>query len=314
MNVLILSCGTRCKLVSYFKSESGWERVVCTDCSEEAPALYFADAWYLVPRFRENGYWDAIWDICEKEQIDLVVPLQEEELLLVSKNKAEFEKRGIFVAVSDYEKVSLCKDKYAVNNWLIQNDVPAIPTFLATEFVKTFDGKEPVFVKPRYGAGSVDSICVRSKSFLEALLNEWEEEMVVQPLVIGSEYGVDVYVDAISGKVVSCFCKKKLRMRAGETEKSISVHNQDLESLIIKTVISLGLIGPVDVDAFEWNGKFYVLEVNPRFGGGYPHAWNCGVSFPKYLLENARGNSANDCPADYAEGIMALKYSEVFVK
>ena len=306
MNVLILSCGTRCKLVSYFMEEPGWDRVICTDCSKEAPALYFSDAYYIVPRFKEEGYFPAILTICEKESIDLIVPLQEEELLLISKNKEMFSDRGIFVAVSDYQSVLLCKDKFALNSFLEQNNVPAVPTYLANDYFITCAPQIAVFVKPRRGAGSVGTMRVNSKAFLKALLDESEEELVVQPLIDGEEYGIDVYVDAISHKVVSCFCKKKIRMRAGETEKSISVRIPELTELVTKAVTALSLIGPIDIDVFRWNGKFYVLEINPRFGGGYPHAWNCGISFPKYLLENTQGKSIADSVSDYKEGVMAL--------
>ena len=95
MTILILSCGTRNKLVRFFKEtfsklpEGG--RVVVTDCSPWAPALYEADACYLVSRMTEPGYLDRILEICRQEKVDGILPLFEDELDLLSQNRAKFE-------------------------------------------------------------------------------------------------------------------------------------------------------------------------------------------------------------------------------
>ena len=72
--ILILSCGTRNKLVRFFKeafhSLPGGGRVIVTDCSPWAPALYEADAFYLVPPMKDPGYEDRILEICMREQVN----------------------------------------------------------------------------------------------------------------------------------------------------------------------------------------------------------------------------------------------------
>ena len=104
MNILILSCGTRVKLVQYFlQRENGFEKVVVTDCSNYAPALYVADKYYIVPKMTEPDYLKSLLEICEKEQIKVVLPLQEDELLLIAKERKQFEDLGILVAVSEYQ-------------------------------------------------------------------------------------------------------------------------------------------------------------------------------------------------------------------
>lgn len=314
MNVLILSCGTRNKLVQFFKKCNRFDKVVVTDCSNQAPALYEADNYYIVPRMDTEGYLDCLLDICQKEQIALVIPLQEEELLLIAKNKKLFENKGVCVAVSDYEKVLLCKNKYELNTALNGKGVPAVETIPVSEYLEQMQSGEEVYVKPVCGAGSINTFPVRSKRLLKELMRASEEKLVIQPRMKGKEYGVDVYADLVSGEIITCFCKEKLRMRAGETEKSISVILPEVEKLAADAVTLLGLRGPLDVDIMEHDGQYYILEINPRFGGGYPHAYACGVSFPEYLAVNADGRVNAVCRNQYPENILAMKYSELIVK
>lgn len=314
MNILILSCGTRNKLVSFFRESKEYERVIVTDCSEQAPALYVADKYYIVPRMNQDGYFDTLLQICKDEDIDVMLPLQEEELLLIAKNREIFEKVGVTPIVSEYEKVVLCKDKYALNSWLNEKGIPAIPTMLAKDYLENNEEVKDIFVKPRCGAGSINTFAVHSRRLLEALMEEAEEELIVQPKITGKEFGVDVYVDMISGEIITGFCKEKLRMRAGETEKSVSVINKEVEELATHAVSALGLRGPLDVDVMEQDGKYYVLEINPRFGGGYPHAYACGISFPDYIAKNGKGMENAVRRNDYPENILVMKYSEILVK
>lgn len=311
MNILILSCGTRNKLVSYFIGEEEVAKVVVTDCSDEAPALYIADAFYIVPRMTSPDYLDTIKKICKKEEIDMILPLQEDELILISENRQDFESIGVTPIISDEDAVKLCRDKYALCQRLSDKSIACVPTYLAKEYR---NDAGTVFVKPRDGAGSVDTMAVKSRELLEALVKENESELIVQPKITGKEYGVDVYVDLVSREVVRCFIKEKLRMRAGETEKSLSVKNNDIEELVISAIRELGLIGPIDVDVMEQDGKYYVLEINPRFGGGYPHAFECGVNFPILLANNSRGIANEVDLHSYKENVLAMKYTDILTR
>ena len=315
MNILILSCGTRYKLVEYFKKCTKIEKVICSDVSELAPALLAADVAYIVPKMTDVRYLDRIIEICKKESVNAVLPLHEEELLLISKNKKVFADNGILPIISDYQKVLLCKDKYELSQYLSKSGISAVESFLAEEYVsdenKSF---ETFFVKPRTGAGSVDTYMVHSKKMLKAIMEEYDEDFIVQPAIIGKEYGVDVYVDMISGEVISFFCKEKLRMRAGETEKSLSVRNEEIENLVKEAVIKIGLRGPIDIDVLEKDGKFFILEINPRFGGGYPHAYECGVDFPVLIANNCANDVNKDKEPTYEENIIGMKYSDIVVK
>lgn len=315
MNLLIVSAGTRYKLVTYFKENgSGFGRVVTTDCSKFAPALYVSDQYYIVPRMNEPGYLSVIQEICKKEQIQAILPLQEDELELIAENRERFEALGILAIVSAAEGIKLCRDKYALYRHMRQKGVRAVPTWIVGQNEEEGEISFPVFVKPRYGCGSIGAAKIESRELWKGLVNIGGEAYVAQPFLDAEEYGVDVYIDLISQRVVSMFAKKKLRMRAGETEKSVSVLDTELFAFVEKALKGMPLMGPVDVDVFRFGGEYYLLEINPRFGGGYPHAFECGIGFPHMISVNAGGRENAVCIGNYEKDVVLLKYSDVVVQ
>ena len=290
MNILILSAGTRNKVVEYFKKNVGdGGKVVATDCSNLAPAVYEADVFYLVPRITAPGYIEQILDICVKEKIDGVFSLIDPELSLLARERERFLAVGATPILSDYELVETCFDKYRMFELLTGMGIPTGQCYLSKEDFYRDRQKGridyPVFVKPVRGSASLNINKVSSDQELETLFHLYDD-LMIQEFMDGQEYGADVYVDMISGKCTSIFVKKKIKMRAGETDKSVSVKNPELFELIRKFVEKCGFCGMIDIDLFEIGGVFYISEVNPRFGGGYPHAYACGVNMPSQVLCN----------------------------
>lgn len=319
MNILILSCGTRNLLVRYFKEkESGIGRVIGTDCSAYAPALYETDAFYLVPPMTQPDYLDTILDICKKESVTAVLPLQEDELTLIASHRELFTSIGVTPIVSEVSAVELCRDKYAFYQHLKAHNLPALTSCNSINaFLKEQEAGHmnlPVFLKPSRGCGSIGIQKVSHMELLEALCKYAEEDYIIQTFAQGEEFGADIYVDLISQKPVSVFVKKKLRMRAGETEKSVSCRDKALFDLILDTVATLKLSGPIDMDLFKIDGSYYVSEINPRFGGGYPHAHNCNVRFPRLIANNLAGMENADTIGSYEEGVCMLKYTDLIMK
>jgi carbamoyl-phosphate synthase large subunit len=118
----------------------------------------------------------------------------------------------------------------------------------------------------------------------------------------------------ISNDAVSIFTKKKIVMRAGETDKSVSFKNDKLFNLIKRFVKESGFNGQIDIDIFDINGEYYISEVNPRFGGGYPHAYECGVNHMKLILNNLQGEQNKVNIGNYDEKIYMMKYNEIAIK
>lgn len=318
MNILILSAGTRNKVVEYFKENVGAAgKVVATDCSNLAPAVYEADGFYLVPRITAPGYVEQILDICVKEKIDGVFSLIDPELSLLARERERFLAVGTTPIISDYDLVETCFDKYRMFRLLTEMGIPTGRCYLDKE---TFyeDLKKglisfPVFVKPVRGSASLNINRAGSEREIEILFDLYED-LMIQEFMDGQEYGADVYVDMLSGKCTSIFVKKKIKMRAGETDKSVSVKNPGLFEMIRNFVEKCGFCGMIDIDLFEIGGVFYISEVNPRFGGGYPHAYACGVNMPAAVLRNLSGEENPVRIGEYKENICMMKYNEVAIR
>lgn len=318
MNILILSAGTRNKVVQYFKKAVGdGGRVIATDCSNLAPAVYEADAFYLVPRITAPGYLERVLTICQKERINGVFSLIDPELSLLAKEKDRFLEMGTTPIISPYELVETCFDKYRMFQLLQEMKIPTGLCYVdKKEFYEAKRAGKidyPVFVKPVRGSASLNINKVTSDEELEVLFGLYDD-LMIQEFMNGQEYGADVYMDMISGQCTSVFLKKKIKMRAGETDKSVSVKIPEVFEMIRAFAEKCGFRGMIDIDLFEIGGTFYISEVNPRFGGGYPHAYECGVDMPSQVLHNLRGETNPVTIGQYQEGICMMKYNEVLLR
>lgn len=318
INILILSAGTRNKIVQYFKKNlSGNGRVIATDMSTIAPAIYEADKYYIVPRITEPGYIDIILDICKKENISGVLSLIDPELSLLAENEDKFKAVGTTVIGSSYELCERALDKMQMFEWLRSHGYNCAKSYVdKNEFfadVKTGKANYPVFVKPVRGSASMAISKVFDNETVDLLFNH-SDNLMIQEYLDGQEIGADCYIDLLSGELVSVFTKKKIVMRAGETDKSVSFKDEKLFELIKKFVNESGWRGQIDIDIFEINGEYYISEVNPRFGGGYPHAYECGADHMKLIVNNLNGIVNSDVIGNYKENVYMMKYNEIMIK
>ncbi|MFR3388696.1 MAG: ATP-grasp domain-containing protein [Ruminococcus sp.] len=318
INILILSAGTRNKIVQYFKKTLGENgKVIATDMSTIAPAIYEADKYYIVPRITEPGYIDIILDICKKENISGVLSLIDPELSLLAENEEKFKNIGTTVIGSSYELCERALDKMQMFQWLRSHGYNCAKSYVdKNEFfadVKTGKANYPVFVKPVRGSASIAISKVFDNETVD-LLFDHSDNLMIQEYLDGQEIGADCYIDLLSGELVSVFTKKKIVMRAGETDKSVSFKDEKLFELIKKFVNESGWRGQIDIDIFEINGEYYISEVNPRFGGGYPHAYECGADHMKLIVNNLNGIVNSDVIGNYKENVYMMKYNEIMIK
>ena len=318
MNILILSAGTRNKVVQYFKRTlAGHGNVIATDMQTIAPAIYEADKYYIVPRITEPGYIDRIFDICKKEKIGGVLSLIDPELSLLAENKSKFDKLGVTIIGSDYACCERALDKMKMYEWLEKHGYSCAKSYDNKEgFYRDLDvgaASFPVFVKPIRGSASIAINKVDDRETVDLLFAR-SDGLMIQEYLKGQEIGADVYIDLISHEAVSIFTKKKLLMRAGETDKAVSFKDEKLFALIERFVKESGYLGQIDIDIFDVDVEYYNSEVNPRFGGGFPHAYECGVDHMKMIENNLNGIANEKRVGDYEEGIVMMKYNEVMVR
>ena len=318
MNVLMCSAGRRGELLKNFRKTMGTNgKIVATDLSPYAPALYFADKQYLVPKISDNSYIDSIVEICKKENIEAIFTLIDPEILILSKNRNTFEKLGIKVFVPYEETAWLCFDKFEMFKHLQANGIPTVQTYATfDEFFTDFaSGKIhfPVFVKPRTGSGSVGARKIKNVEDLRIAI-EQDPSLIIQEYMDAIDLDADVYVDAISKNVVATFSKKKISTTIGGANKTISFKDEKLFDFIQTIVDKLELYGPNDMDFFYRDGKYYLSEINPRFGGAYLHAYGAGVDFIKLIEKNVNNIANTPEIGNYSEGVAMMMYDSVVIK
>ena len=315
MNLLILSPGRRVEIVEYFKEtfHAAGRKVYTLDMSPYAPALYSGDEYFCVEKNFNNlgAYIDTVLDICQVKDITSVLTLIDPELVLLSDYKEKFEAQGIKLILSDLNFIKQTFDKFGFYN-TYKDTIKLVETVGsyedAIEKVNSGEWSYPLFAKLRDGSASIGIKKIAAPSDFEGVKEN--KQYIYQPFIDGTEYGVDVYFDMISGELVSVFMKKKIAMRAGETDKAISVKSEKVLVEIKKLPKIKGLYGPIDVDVFvSIDGDVFINEINPRFGGGHPHAYGCGINFMKLILNNLEGKINEPVFNNYKEGVMMLKYN-----
>lgn len=318
MNILMCSVGRRGELLKNFRSSlSEGSMIVATDLSPYAPALYFADKQYLVPRIDDPKYIDVILDICKKEHINAVTTFIDPEIEILAKNREKFAELGVEVLAPYEETAALCFNKYSMFKHLQSVGIPTVMTWGTLE---EFDearkeGKVdfPVFVKPRTGSGSVGARRVYSYEILAESMKE-DPSLIIQELMDCEDLDADVYIDTITHEAVAAFSKRKIETRIGGASKTTSFKDEKLFAFISEIVKTLKFNGPVDMDFFYRDGQYYLSEVNPRFGGAYLHAYGAGVDFIKLIEKNLNGEANIPNFGDYDEGVVMMMYDSVVIK
>lgn len=308
MNILLTCAGRRHYLASYFQHAlSNLGRVVGTDMGLSAPALHACDGAYKVPGVFAENYLECLKKVMIKEKIDMVFSLNDLEVGLLAKNRKaiELETRAT-IYVPTVETLDICADKWHTYLFSKEIGIPTPATYLTVEDASSaIDAGEvcfPLIVKPRWGSASIGLFIVDSSADLgagfvacqRAVTNSAlgalgdEGAVIIQEMIEGPEYGVDVLYGK-NEEFIGFTAKKKLAMRAGETDKAVTVAPELFAEIIKKITDVLPHRGNLDCDFLERDGEFYLLEFNPRFGGGYPFTHLAGANHVQMLLDDYQG-------------------------
>lgn len=327
MNILFTCAGRRTYLLKYFRENlSEDDKIVATDMQLSAPALQAADIKLQVPAVYDLDYINITLRICKEYKIDALFSLNDLELPILAENKDRFEKIGVKVVVSDPKVIDIAFDKYKTAKWVESIGLLAPKTFVRLEDVKKAlsagEVEFPLFMKPRWGSGSIGLESISDMDELDtyyrllmkkikrtilAKASVGDEYIMIQEKLTGSEYGLDVMND-LYGKNVGVSVKQKLAMRSGETDKAITVDLPVVREIGYRIGQALGHIGNLDVDVMQRaDGAYCVLELNPRFGGGFPFSYEAGVNFPKVLIQWIKNEVADI-------SLLCPEYGRMFAK
>lgn len=300
--VLLTSVGRRNYLVEFFHTAGA--QVFGADHDPTAAALAECDEVLITPPLTSHEYVPAVVAFCRAHSIGVVVPLQDLDVLVLSAHRQTFQDQGISLLTPDLEGVVLCSDKLATFEALSRAGIPTPRTALAGCDLEDFHW--PLVVKPRFGAASVGvTVCANEQDLHEAIpygqrcaaasgvaghLAPGRPDVIVQEAIAGTEVGMDVAAD-LSGQVRGVSARRKLAMRSGETDKAVILDAGPFEGLAVALAHVVGHRGNLDVDiVVDGAGTAHVIELNPRFGGGYPFSHMAGFDLVGAVVRWAAGD------------------------
>lgn len=309
INILILSAGRRIELIQCFKKASQKlkikSKIVVTDISNLAPAMYFADKAYIIPKIGEKGYIEEIEKICKVENIKLIIPTIDTELLLLSENRDRIEiETGAKVLVSSYDVISTCRDKRKTQKFFEENKF-GVPKLITEENIKKQNVNFPVFIKPISGSSSINTFKINNMKEL-LFFKEYIQEPMIQELVIGEEYTVDAFLD-FDGNIITIVPRRRIAVRSGEIIKGKIEKNKMIIEDIKRLLAILKPIGQITIQLIVTKEGIKYIEINPRFGGGAPMsilagADSCENLYRLLLGENLQYNE------NYRENVTFLRF------
>ena len=309
INILILSAGRRVELVQCFQRAAKKlninSMIVAGDCSDTAPALYFADRTYKLPRIDDPNYIQSIIDACNQENISLVVPTIDTDLLLLAEKKSLIEKKtNAKVLISDTNVISICRDKINTQKFLEENNF-GIPKMYKDEELLKNDIQFPLFIKPKSGSSSINTFKVNNLNELN-IYKSIIEDPIVQDFMEGEEFTVDVFLD-FKSNVITAVPRLRLATRSGEISKGKIVKDRTVIEDVIRLMNVLKPIGHITVQLMKTKKGIEYIEINPRFGGGAPMSIQSGADSCENLFRLLIGQQLK-YNENYRDNLMFLRF------
>lgn len=321
--------------------------IVGTDMLPTSMGLYETDKSYVVPSAHEGNYISKILDICEKENIRVLITGSDPEILKVSENRNEFEKRGVLLLINQPHVLKICMDKWETCNFMIRNGFDCPRSVLVDEDIdlESLDIggilSLPAIIKPALGgSGSSNVFLAQDREELQFFVR-YLKKQGLKPMVqeyIGSydeEYTVGVLTDISDGNLIGSIAVKR-QILSGLSSR-IKIKNRCLgkaksDILAISSGISQGIIGdflevrkcceeialrlgsrgPLNVQCRKEEGRVYPFEINPRFSGTTSLRALVGFNEPDILIRK-RILGEDVCNIEYKKGIVVRGISELYI-
>ena len=315
-NILITSAGRRVQLVRAFQSELKkiypTSKVFTAEVNPEwSSACRISDSYFTIPRVDNNNYVNSIIELCIKNNIKVVIPTIDTELLVLSKSKELFLLNNIHLVLSDFNFVSNCRDKRQTNILFKELDIKTPISIDKNNPIF------PLFIKPFDGSLSKDIYLIKEKEELtDSLLNNPKLMFMeyIDPLKF-YEYTIDAYYDRRS--ILKCLVpRKRIEVRGGEISKGRTERLDFYDILKRKLNFIEGAIGCLTIQVFigKVTKEIIGIEINPRFGGGFPLSYAAGANYPEYIIREYLLNESVPFNDNWVENRVMLRYdSEVIL-
>lgn len=290
--ILFTGVGRRVELMQAFRQAANHLNVNLklygADMTGTAPALAFCDVTRKICGMRDKKYIPELLEICKMDQINLIIPTIDTDLLLLSQNTEKFENIGTKVLISKPDRIAVCRDKNYTSDFFESCGLKAPRT---VNDYQNYHGEYPCFIKPKDESSSINAFKVENESELKVYA-EQVEDYIVQPFIEGTEYTVDVFCD-YEGNPVYITPRIRLAVRAGEVLKTEIAMDEKIIEECRRLIKKFRPCGPITVQLIRQNltGDDYYIEINPRFGGGAPLSMKAGARSAEIILKILSGEA-----------------------
>lgn len=316
VTILITSAGgaSACNVIKALKSQTEIPvRLIASDLDPLGVGIHLADVGYTLPRASEKAFIPKVLEICEKEGVEVIIPILSVEVPVFAEHIAEFQARRISLLLPSSETLSICGDKWKTYQRFIEAGVPTPRSWRPGDLPDAAHLPFPLFIKPCIGSGSRDAHRVDSSEELHRLLSTVKNP-IIQEFISGPEYTVDVFADRESN-LLAAVPRERMRVAGGKTQLGRTLVDPELQAYVEQIVKLVGLIGPGNVQCIRGAQGLRFTEINARFAaGGLPLAIAAGANTPLMLLKLALGRAVDPIHS-YQEGLVMARYStEVFLR
>ena len=311
MNILLSCVGRRSYMIDYFREALRRSDIIMgTSNSEWAPALRYCDKTFYMPAILADSYIDAMLQLCRDEKVDVLLSFLDPDVHVLAQHYEDFTAMGVLPILPKPAASTVCFDKLATAGFLQAHGFRAPKTYENTVQVNTalVEGRLsfPVIVKPRFGFASKNVFRADDVGEMENYVQHYES-MIIQEMLQGEELDLDICNDIHGQEVLAVVPWKKVASRAGEVEAAVTIDNADLLAIGARLGRLVGQAGPMDVDVFKVRNEYHILELNPRFGGGYAVSHLAGADYPGMLVRMIRGERVAPRIGEYQRDVVMMK-------
>ncbi|WP_149277086.1 ATP-grasp domain-containing protein [Pareuzebyella sediminis] len=313
MNILISSAGRRVSLVRAFQKELKNRypeaKVYTSDADPQlSAACQVSDGYFEVPFVSQPDYFDILIKECKSRNITLLIPTIDTELLPLAKNRKYLEENNIVPLIASEDFVAKCRNKREIHRFFSSHNI---------NVAKEYDKKAlelPLFIKPIDGSRSVDTFVIKQQKDLTDYHFQNEKLMFLEYLDHDhfDEYTCDLYYGK-ENKLKCVVPRKRIEVRDGEVYKALAIKNELVDFIRERLNHIDGAIGCFTAQFFKHKteSKIYGIEINPRFGGGYPLAYLAGANYPKWIIdEYYLGNEISENFDCWENNLLMIRYDD----
>ena len=227
------------------------------------------DEYYQFPSSVDDPekYLDFVLGFCKEHGVSYYFAVIDEEIAGLSKRRADFEEAGVKLCIPNHDLIMTCHYKDIFYDWVSARFPEiAIKRYKDIQEIKDY----PVFIKPIEGRASIGCRRIDNLEEMQDYTSNGfdSSRYIVQEYVEGDVITVDLVRNAFTGQKRQIQRIETLRNSSGCGIAVETIKDEKLTEICDALMEKLDLNGVVNAEFFRKDGRYRLIEVNPRFSAG----------------------------------------------